>query len=224
MQQTLLRYLNKSHRKIISLPEEDSCLAELVGILFGDGGIGNQWQVIISLNSVSDLEYSYYITVLFEKLFHIKSSIRKRPNQNTLVLVYSSMNLLDFLFSKGVVKGNKVLQEFDIPSWIKTDPEYKKSFVRGLIDTDGCLYIHQHKVSGKLYKNLGLCFTSHSKKLLLSVATIFKEFGIKPYLTSNNTRIYLYSYKSVLKYLDTFGSSNPRILRKYDQWRGRLVV
>jgi intein/homing endonuclease len=73
------------------------------------------------------------------------------------------MNLLDFLTSKGVVRGNKILQQFDIPEWIKASPEYKKYFVRGLVDTDGCLYIHQHKVGGKLYKNLGLCFSSYSK-------------------------------------------------------------
>jgi intein/homing endonuclease len=224
MQQILLRYPNKSHRKVITLPPESTDLAELVGILFGDGGVGNNWQITVSLNSIADLEYSTHVYSLFGKLFHLKPSIRKRPNQNTLTIVCSSMNLLDFLISKGVVRGNKILQEFDIPEWIKTNSEYKKSFVRGLVDTDGCLYIHQHKVGGKLYKNLGLCFTSYSKRLLQSTASIFEEFRIKPYITNQHRNIYLYSYKAVLKYLDTFGSPNPRILRKYDEWRGRLVV
>lgn len=224
MQQTLLRYPNKSHRKIISTPQESALLAELLGIFFGDGGVSNKWQIIISLNSIADLEYSNYVSRLIEQLFHLKPSIRKRPNQNTLVIVCSSTNLLEFLVSKGVVRGNKVLQEFDIPEWIKTAPEFKKSFIRGLVDTDGCLYIHKHKVSGKEYNNLGLCFTSYSKKLLNSVASIFEEFDITPHISNQNRSIYLYSYKSVLKYLNTFGSSNPRILRKYDQWRGRIVA
>ncbi len=219
-----MQYPNKSHRKTIVIPPENTLLAELIGILFGDGGIGNNWQIVISLNSVADLKYSSYVSDLFDKLFHIKPGIRKRPNQNTLVLVYSSMNLLDFLFSKGIVRGNKIRQEFDIPRWIKTNPMYKIAFVRGLVDTDGCLYIHQHKVNGKLYKNLGLCYTSYSPPLLTSVATIFNEFGIKSHVTNRGRSIYLYSYRSVLKYLDTFGSSNSRILKKYDQWRGRLVV
>ena len=224
MQQTPLRYPKKSHRKTIRIPSDDTSLAELVGILFGDGGIGNKWQVIISLNSIADLDYSYHVSDLIERLFGLTPSIRKRPNQNTLVIACSSINLLHFLLSKGVVNGDKVSQGFSTPEWISKNPNFKKSFIRGLIDTDGCLYIHKHTVRGKEYNNLGLCFTSYSKKLLSSVASILEEFDIKPHISNQNRSIYLYSYKSVLKYLDTFGSSNPRILRKYDQWRGRLVV
>lgn len=224
MQQALLRYPNKSHRKIITIPSESTSLAELVGILFGDGGISNPWQIIVSLNSDLDLDYSLYVSDLFQKLFSIKTTTRKRPNQKTLVIDCSSSSVLDFLVSKGIVIGNKIAQEFDMPQWIINNPQYKRFFIRGLIDTDGCLYIHQHKVRGKLYKNLGLCFTSYSKRLLHSTASVFQEFGIKPHISNQERSIYLYSYKSVLKYLDTFGSSNPRILRKYDQWRGRLVV
>ncbi len=224
MQQTLLRYPNKSHRKIITIPSESTSLAELVGILFGDGGISNPWQIIVSLNSDLDLDYSLYVSDLFQKLFSIKTTARKRPHQKTLVIDCSSSSVLDFLVSKGIVIGNKIAQEFDMPQWIINNPQYKRFFIRGLIDTDGCLDIHQHKVRGKLYKNLGLCFTSYSKRLLHSTASVFQEFGIKPHISNQERSIYLYSYKSVLKYLDTFGSSNPRILRKYDQWRGRLVV
>jgi hypothetical protein len=87
MQQILLRYPNKSHRKVITLPPESTALSELIGILFGDGGIGNNWQITVSLNSIADLEYSTHVSSLFEKLFHLKSAVRKRPNQNTLIII-----------------------------------------------------------------------------------------------------------------------------------------
>lgn len=219
----LLKYPKKSHRKNINFPPDSAQLAEFMGIEFGDGGIGNIWQIIISLNSISDIVYAEYITNLGLSLFGLMPRLRKRPNQNTLVVVYSSTHLVDFIVSKGAVRGNKIAEQINIPEWIKQDPEYEKAFVRGLIDTDGCLYIHEHTIKNVPYRNLGLCFTSFSNNLVTSIANIFTKNGIKPYITNKNRCIYLYSYKSVLKYLSIFGSSNPRILEKYKQWRGRLV-
>lgn len=220
----VLKYPKKSHRKVINTPPDSIELAELLGVIFGDGGINNDWQLVISLNSVADLAYSQYVSQLITKLFNVWTAIRKRPDQDTLVIVCSSMNLLDFLISKGVVKGNKILQKIDAPDWIKANPEFKKAFVRGLVDTDGCLYTHKHLVRSKEYYNIGLCFCSHSKALLISVAKIFEEFGLKPRVAEKKHSIYLYSHKKVLQYLHIFGSSNPRIFEKYNQWRGVRVV
>ncbi len=224
MDTSLLNYPNKSHRKIIHIPKKCTELAELIGIIAGDGGINNQWQLVISMNSVSDLDYSVYITSLIENLFQIKISSRKRPSQNTLVLVATSTSLVNFLVSKGAVRGHKIRQEIDIPNWIKTNQVYQKHFVRGLIDTDGCLYIHKHQVIGKTYRNIGLCFTSYSSNLINSTAEIMKKFGIIPHISKDTHYIYLYSRGAVLKYLSIFGTSNPRISRKYEEWRGRIVV
>ena len=46
-----LRYPKKSHRKAIKFPCNSILLAEFMGIEFGDGGIGNPWQVVITLNN-----------------------------------------------------------------------------------------------------------------------------------------------------------------------------
>ncbi|MBU1083403.1 hypothetical protein KKE14_03135 [Patescibacteria group bacterium] len=218
MDYSLLKYPEKSHRKIVHFPEDSKESAELLGIVFGDGGINNDWQLVITLNSDADIKYSRYVDELLRKLFKIDVYIRKRPNMNALVLVCSGSNLVDFLVDKGAVRGNKVIQQIDIPDWINSNQEYQKSFVRGLVDTDGCLFIHKHVVNGIFHANIGFCFTNSSKKLILSVARILKEFGIEPHITDEGRRIYLYSVKSVTSYLDIFGSSNPRISEKYLEW------
>lgn len=218
MNSSLLKFSRKSHRKTIIIPKESEELAELVGIIFGDGGINNNWQIVISLNSNLDLEYSKYISHILKKLFRIKVYARKRPNQNTLVLVCSSTDLVDFLVNKGAVRGNKVTQQIDVPEWISNNREYKKSFVRGLVDTDGCLFIHKHVIRNKPYNNIGFCFTNNSQKLIISVAKILEISGIKPHITDNGRRIYLYSFKAVAAYLNIFGSSNRRIFGKYLEW------
>lgn len=219
-----IKYPKKSHRKHIFIPEESIQLAELMGIIAGDGGINNDWQLVISLNSIKDFDYSYHVANLLEELFKITVVRRKRPNQNTLVLVCSSTSLLEFLIQKGAVRGNKIIGKIDIPLWIKYNQQYLKYFLRGLIDTDGCIYIHKHKVKGIYYENIGLCFTNFSLILLDSVSRTLTEFKINHSVTENGRRIYLYSEESVKNYLDIFGSSNPRIYERYTVWKNKKQI
>jgi intein/homing endonuclease len=135
-------------------------------------------------------------------------------------MVASSISLVDFMIQKGAVRGNKINQGLDIPSWLRGNREYEKAFVRGLVDTDGCLYIHRHSIQGIQYKNIGFCFTSGSHNLLYSVADIFYKFGISPHIEQKGTRIYLYRKDSVVRYLSIFGSANPRISGVYKNWKG----
>ncbi len=219
-----LKYPRKSHRKTIRIPEESKDLAEFLGIEMGDGGINNSWQVVITLNSIKDKEYSEYVSLLINKLFNIQVTSRKRSTRNALLLVTSSTTLVEYLVKMGAVKGNKVQQHIDIPKWISGKPEYEKPFVRGLVDTDGCLYIHNHLIQGKKYRNIGFCFTSFSKKLTITVANILTRYKIKAQIEDNGRRLYIYNQKGIKRYLEVFGSSNPRILKKYDEWRDRIVA
>jgi intein/homing endonuclease len=217
----LLQFPNKSHRKSVLIPNHSTNLAELLGIIFGDGAIGNPWQVVISLNSVSDKQYAEYVAQLFNNLFGITCTIRKRPNQNTLTVVCSSTTIVDYLIEKGAARGNKLKQNPDIPSWIKKDNNYFKFFIRGLIDTDGCIYHHKHFVKRKYYVNIGLCFTNFSTDIISSVNAFLKQNGIKSCVADKGRRIYLYSEKSVKNYLDIFGSSNSRIYERYSLWKNK---
>ncbi|HBA36701.1 TPA: hypothetical protein DCZ15_02380 [Candidatus Falkowbacteria bacterium] len=219
----LLKYPTKSHRKTIKTPRESIRLAELIGIEFGDGGINNPWQVVITLNADKDEKYAEYVVRLIRELFGIEPVVRKR-GKRTLQIVSSSISLVDFLVKKGAVRGNKIKQMFDIPNWVGKNDKYSKVFVRGLVDTDGCLYIHRHKIKGVNYKNIGFCFTSYSRNLLNSVASILRKSGIESYIKNDGRSIYLYGKNAVENYINIFGSSNPRIFDLYKKWRDARAV
>lgn len=218
-----LKYPKKSHRKHIKIPRESSKLAEFFGIEFGDGSI-DKWQMKIYLNSIKDKTYAQFIKKLIKDLFNLESKEIKRKDSNTLILTTSSMNLIEYLLSKGAVKGDKIKQSLSMPQWIKGKADYKKSFVRGLIDTDGCTYIHRHTTNGIKYNNIGLCFTNMAEDLVKSVYKILKKLNIKCYLRENNHRLYIYDQNHVKRYLKQIGSSNPRITGTYKKWRGARVV
>ena len=215
-----LKYPQKSHRKKVILPKHSVMMAEFFGIMMGDGGINNPWQATISLNAVKDALYAKYIVGLCKKLFRVTPVVRKRKKKKTLVISLASISIVDFLVEQGLSRGNKLKNGLRIPRWILKKPLYRKTCVRGLVDTDGCLFIHTHKIRGKVYKNIGLCFTSYSPELIYQVMDIFEEFKIMPHISKRGQDIYLYRADAVARYLKVFGTSNDRIESVYKKWKG----
>lgn len=219
-----LKYPKNSHRKQVILPKYSPQLAEFFGIMIGDGGINNPWQANITLNSIKDAQYAKYIYDICKKLFSITPAIRKRKTRNTLIVSLASTSVVDFLVINGLVRGNKLKTGLRIPNWILNNQSYKKACIRGLIDTDGCIFIHTHTVLGKIYKNISLCFTSYSPELIFQVRDIFAEFKIIAHISKRGREVYLYQENSVINYLKVFGTSNNRIESVYKKWRDARVV
>lgn len=215
----VLKYPKKSHRKTVRIPKPSQSLAEFFGVMLGDGGINNLWQANITMNSIEDAEYSLYVKKLIEDLFGISPTVRKRKGRNAVVISAASTTLVDFLVEKGLPRGNKLEKGVCIPDWILKKRSYRVACIRGLMDTDGCLFIHSHRTGGKKYENIGLCFTSYSPKMLGQVAWVFEEFGIMPHIGSQGRSIYLYRADAVAKYLKVFDTSNRRISSLYEKWK-----
>jgi transcriptional regulator with XRE-family HTH domain len=73
-------------RKPIKIPAQSVELAELVGILLGDGQITDT-QVIVYSNLVSEVEYSRFVADLFKHLFGITASVREGKGSTIMVIV-----------------------------------------------------------------------------------------------------------------------------------------
>ncbi len=84
-------------RKEIKNPGRCVELAELIGVILGDGGLPGNHQLMISFNSKTDKEYSVFLGNILKKLFSIDCHIRPRKNCNGADIVVSSSNLIDFL-------------------------------------------------------------------------------------------------------------------------------
>lgn len=206
------------------MPRYSENLAEFFGIMMGDGGINNPWQANITVNSIKDKDYSKYIFTLCGELFGVTPVIWKRKGMNALIISLASTSIVDFLVKNGLPRGNKLKNGLNIPEWILNKSHYRKACVRGLMDTDGCAFVHIHRINNKVYKNIGLTFTSYSPKLIFEVADILEEFGIVPHISKRGRDIYLYQADSVVKYLNIFGTSNHRIKSVYNSWRDARVV
>ena len=206
-------------RKNIIYPRRSSLLAEFIGILLGDGSI-NEHQVRI-YNNKTDRDYAYFIKKIVTDLFKITSTVTVR-DKNTIVVTVSSKNLVLFLINCGMKKGNKMLNGTDVPQWIFKDNEFVKSCLRGLMDTDGGIYFHNHTTKGIKYRHMGLCFTSHSKALLNSAYKMFLRFSLNC-KTAGGRHIFIYDRKEVNKYMQIIGSHNSKHIERFRSYKNSKV-
>ncbi|MFA5005331.1 MAG: LAGLIDADG family homing endonuclease [Candidatus Omnitrophota bacterium] len=193
-------------------PIRSSELAEFLGIVLGDGSVSD-YQVKIYCNSMHDYDYALFIRTLINNTLGLDVAIHNRV-KNTLELVVSSVKLVKFLNDQGIYSGNKILNKSVVPGWVKTSCDYMKSCLRGLMDTDGSIYFHNHVTKGYQYRNPVLCFTSHSEAILHSVNEIFSDLGFNVKNSRAQDRIFIYNCDEIIKYRDLIGSSNPYFLNR----------
>lgn len=208
------RLLGCNVSKQFAEPKKSELLAEAVGIILGDGGV-TDYQLKVTLNKETDLDYAKFVERLFRLVFGQQPAWYEPKNTRVVNICLSGVNLVEQLSKLGIGKGNKIKRQVDFPDWVWKKPAYQRKCVRGLMDTDGCVYFHHHTTKGVKYRNLGMCFTSHSRPLLNSVSKVFSANHIKHTLIDTG-RVYIYDLEEVKKYFRIVGSSNSKFEHKLD--------
>lgn len=198
------RQLGCNVKKVFVKPLHSEKLAELVGILLGDGAISN-YQVRVTLDRNVDRKYATFVRNLMHDVFGERPSFMERSEDNTISLTISGAGLVEVLEQEGLRRGNKVAHQVNFPKWVRSKHSYEIACVRGLFDTDGGLYFH-HKAQRDY---LGWCFTSSSKPLLQSVMDILLSLGFNVKKAGEN-KIYMYSLEHISRYMNVVSSHNPK--------------
>ncbi len=174
---------------------------------------------MITLNREVEQEYIDHVAQLSEELFGEKpkryySSGGK--SGKVCDIVTSEVGLIAVLFELGLKPGNKVSMQVSVPSWVRENPDFSRKCLRGLVDTDGCVFHHRHVSNGCYCFNLGLTYTSRSFPLLDFVYETLLTRGFNPKIQDDS--VYLYREAEVLKYASEVGFSNSHHRGRLDQY------
>jgi hypothetical protein len=201
--------------KFFKKPTPSKDFAEFVGIILGDGGVTRN-QMTITLHRRDDKDYSKFVISLIKKLFDVPVGIYYKKDNSTIDLIISRSGLIRFCQENFDMKiGNKTKQQVDIPRWIKENNSYLTCCIRGLMDTDGCLFAHRYKVRGKWYSYKKLSFTNHSKPIIKSVFDGFKMLGFSPRVTAEGVDVRIERKNDVRKYFAIVKPHNSKYLKRY---------
>lgn len=168
-------------------------LAEFCGIMLGDGNL-NHRGVKIAFDK-RNISYMNYVNKLFKRLigFELKQDIYEETNQG--YLYFYSTQLAEDLTSFELIKGDKIKNNVGIPDWIKENEIYSKRCIRGLIDTDGCIYICKRE------RQRYVKFTNFNRRLLLEFRDLALRLGYH-FTSSNKNNVCLYRKDEVIKFIN----------------------
>lgn len=203
----------------IKKPRPSAALAELCGIIAGDGSI-SEYHTSTTTNSVTDAEHALYTKSLFARLFGVPVHMRLLRRSNAYIVAVYSKAVGEFLVSKGLKRGHKIRASLRMPEWVRKNTGYKKSFIRGLFDTDGCVYVDTHTIKGTRYDNLGMAFTNRCLPLLADYKNALADLGLHPTQKTKYV-VFLRREKEIRRYFELVGSSNPKHSRKVRKFFSR---
>jgi len=207
--------VNPGTTKNIRIPEKDEKLAELVGIILGDGNIhsfkgkkSTSYMVRIAGDSNTDREYLLgYVKPLCDYLFDLDSKIFKHRTHNELLVIINSKKVVEFLTSIGMSTGNKIKNQVTIPNWIYKDNRLLRACIRGLVDTDGSVYelkTHWPGIWQICFTNKNMILLNDFKKSLAKL-----EVGCSNiYVGKKTPKIYITKKADVRKFYKEIGFSN----------------
>lgn len=192
----------------VLLPNQNTDLAEFIGICLGDGYV-SKYQTAIKLNSVSDKNYIPYVLNLITKLFQGAGiSLMSNRYENSTDIRINSKIVAEFLKKMGIIPKAKI-----IPIWILSDARYMQACIRGLIDTEGSISFKKYfsKNGIKIYKQLN--FRNYDIKIMKFVRNNLISIGLNPTMTLKKS-LYLSNDKSISIYRDKIGFNNPKLLSR----------
>ncbi|MEE9378534.1 MAG: LAGLIDADG family homing endonuclease [Candidatus Lokiarchaeia archaeon] len=190
---------NPKHSKIQL--EENEDLAEFISVILGDGGIYvppiyNSYTLTISLNGIDEKLYVDYVKRLLYRLLQKYPHEHQRANEKTTRLTLHNKELINSLILKGLVSGDKVKNQVDVPKWIKNCLGFIPRSLKGLFNTDGSVWVHFN------HKSIYLSFRNASYPLVNDFKEMCERCDIKtqPKITkfhkiNEETREDIYGYQ-----------------------------
>jgi len=173
-----------------------------MGIAVGDGNLSNPNGRAVRLRVTCDTKYPRLIKNIMETIRIIlpdnKVSVVKRAKTYIDISCYS--NQWELILGWKVGKGSKYQQQVSIPDWIQKEKKFVRLCLRGLIETDGSIYMDR----GYRYVN----FVTTIAPLAYAFQSMTRSLGYKP-----NTQIHSLP-KSKKKYTIRISKQTERFIRE----------
>src|SRR3989338_703155 len=149
-------------------------LAELIGIILGDGYVHKISDTIVISGSLDDHEYyEKYILPLIGRLFTAKGSIYFQKEKSVCYLAINSKEAMKIILDIGLQRGKK---NYKMPKSIKKQRLYPH-ILRGLFDTDGSIKFS--KQNKKVYYYPRIQFALMPSDITNFISSMLDELGFK---------------------------------------------
>lgn len=202
--------------------EQEKAAAQLIGAFIGDGFMNKyQRNPVIEFSGDKTLDkehFTHTIIPLMKMLFpHIAPTEIEKKTCHGRAIRYYDHEISHFLMDYGFSYGPKS-HTVQIPTEFIVDEELLFLVLRGLFDTDGCVYLDQRARYKRPYPRISLMTVS--RPLFGQLINLLEPY-FSLYLNAIPSRgayvVETYGYKNLDNWMKTIGFSNPRHLHKIQQ-------
>ena len=162
--------------------EKNGDLAELVGLILGDGHIGvfpRSEVLVISFNSKNIEQINRYAHIV-EKIFKKRPTISKVSGKNCIIVKLYEKNISKRL---NIPTRSRKKVKNKVPKWILSDKNYVVRYLRGLYEAEGSRNIHKPTSTYKLI------FCNRNESLLDTVFLLLRKLGFHPHKSPDKVQV-----------------------------------
>ena len=201
-------------------------LCEFIGAYIGDGFQDRGKVIGIVGNKELDLEYLRHLNEIVFSLFGFKGKFIERKNKNAVDLRIYSKRVLELLTARfGFPNGEKTYT-VQIPKEILENHEkFVFATIRGIFDTDGCVFFDKRKIYLSYYPRITLNIASKplADQLKQFLSNYFAvSFRTQKRKNPNKSQTYyveVYGHSQLNKWMELIGFSNKRNLNQIIKWK-----
>jgi hypothetical protein len=216
-----VRYLNNNHfydhmiASKLRLEKQIEKLAELVGILLGDGSLSLHEdrhtlnnRLKIPFNAIEDLEYIAYVKQMISKVFGVYPILKYRKKENTADPYLFKKEIIVFLTTDVGLMLSPKWGRAVIPDMF-LENNLDLCVLRGYFDTDGCVVISDNNGTRYPRLEMKICPSPMQTQFIAILKKHGFHFGV--YGCGNGeVRVQLNGRKQLGKWAKEVGFSNPR--------------
>lgn len=196
----------------------DNKICEIIGAFIGDGYIGkynNIYTIGFAGNQKLDEDYinRHLFNLIIKKFPYTNPHVKYRNDENTIMLRVYSKRLFNLFINLGFKPGKKS-HSVEIPSLILENKQFMNFTIRGIFDTDGCIFFDRRKSYKKPYPRITLQTASIPliNQLEVYLSKTFKLYVSKSNRDGYRNYIEIYGHKQLERFLKQIGFSNKRHL------------
>jgi len=154
--------------------EKNGDLAELIGVVLGDGHIRAfpRCECLRIVGSGNNLGFTRRYSTLIERVFGKKPTVIRRSNSNAFNISIYEKHIAERL---KIPTGSRHDYNFILPVWIREKPDHTIRFLRGLYEAEGSMHFHAGTYTHKFL------FSNANPALLDTVFRYVTKLGFHPH-------------------------------------------
>ncbi len=162
--------------------EKNGDLAELIGVILGDGHICvfPRTECLRIVSNSNNAGFLRRYSGLVYKVFRKKPSISKRKSSNAVDITIYEKRLSQRLDIPAGARGKIIIY---VPRWIFKNNDFLIRYLRGLYEAEGSYSVHLETYTHKLL------FSNCNNSLLTIVEMSLKKLGFHPHRSHNKIQV-----------------------------------